>query len=67
MNHDQLQMPPDQRRLFGGDGIGITAQFKKTLKPKTEIPALHDHPLRKRRVTSISFINGRIYPVDLAF
>lgn len=67
MNHDQLQMLPDQRYLLGRDGISIAAQFKKTLEPKTEVPALHDHSLRKRRMTSISFIYRRIYPVDLAF
>jgi hypothetical protein len=38
---DQVQVPPDQHGLFGGDRPVAAAQLEKALKPETEIPALH--------------------------
>jgi hypothetical protein len=40
MDKDHVQMTPDHRRLLGRDLVRAP-QFKKSLKPETEIPALH--------------------------
>lgn len=44
MGKDHIQVPLDHTGLFVGDMIDLIAKLKETLKPKTEIPALHLSP-----------------------